>query len=59
MEPGEITIYSNYGQIWLKNQGFTIWSVSDQNPDMRFDDATYVILMKKKVIPYDGASGFF
>ncbi len=49
MEPGEITIYSNYGQIWLKNPGFTIRSVSDQNLDMRFDDTTYVVLTKKRL----------
>lgn len=49
MEPGEVTIYVDYGSVWLKNPGFKIKAISSKDPDMRFDDTSYFVLTKKKL----------
>lgn len=44
-----VTIYSSYGQIWLKNPGYVLKSTDEINKDTEFDDTTYFIWTKKSL----------
>lgn len=45
----DVTIYSSYGQIWLKNPGYVLKSTGEINKDTEFDETTYFIWTKKSL----------
>ena len=49
LSPKDVTIYSSYGQIWLKNPGYKLKSTGEINKDTEFDDTTYFIWTKKSL----------
>lgn len=47
MDAENITIFSNYGLVWLKNPGYIVKRVSEIDDTVSFDDTIYFVLTKK------------
>lgn len=47
LEPGEVTIYSDYGTTWIMNPGYKLKAMNESFTSVGLDEKTYYIFTKK------------